>query len=67
MFGVAYAYELSGLPKNNLNLFVYGIALDVLWRQLKLMKSLDDSYYDVLSPLESGIWGGISVILGNLI
>lgn len=42
--------------------FAYGVGLDVLFRQARIMPSLD-SYYSSLGPITTAIWGGIPVVL----
>ena len=66
MFFLAFLYELSGLPLTNEFLFIYGGIWDILFRQLRLMPSLD-GYYEALTPVMSFIWGGLPMLLPNLI
>jgi hypothetical protein len=56
-------YELTKLPITFPYLFIYGGILDILWRQLNLMPSLEHTYYAALNPIESFIWGGIPMIM----
>lgn len=65
MFISAYSFMLSGLKFSYTNLFIFGGILDLLWRYLRLMKSLD-SYYAALDPVTSFIWGGIPMIITKL-
>ena len=67
MYLFAYIFELSGLPKTNVNLFLYGGALDVAFRQLKLMDSLNETYYKNISPINSFVWGGIPFVMVNML
>lgn len=63
MYIVAYLYELTGLPLTIPYLFIFGGIADIVWRQFKLMPSLDQTYYKALTPIESFIWGGIPMVL----
>ena len=51
------------IPLTYFNLFVFGGVLDILWRQLNLMPSLKNTYYEALNPVESFIWGGIPMMM----
>ena len=66
MFALSFLYELTGLPLNNVYLFIYGGIWDLLFRYLRLMPSLD-GYYKSLNHIQSFIWGGIPMILPNLV
>ena len=67
MFICTYLYLILGLPlsppKSLPYLFIYGGLLDVLWRQLNLMPSLEHTYYAALNPVLSFIWGGIPMLM----
>jgi hypothetical protein len=52
-------YKLSGLPVNHLNLFIYGVILDIIFRFGGIMRSLNDTYYKHITLLNSMIWGGL--------
>ena len=67
MFGFSYLYQLSGLPITNTNLFLYGGMLDVIFRNGKISKTLNETYYKNTTPLQSFIFGGIPMVLPNLI
>lgn len=66
MFGFGWLFELSGLEMNNTNLFMYGGLLDIAFRKMRLFPSLD-GYYESLTPLESFTFGGIPMVLPNII
>ena len=66
MFGASYFYELSGFQQSNLNLFMYGGALDVAFRYTRAFPSLD-GYYGSLNPIQSVFWGGLPFIIANSI
>lgn len=65
MFISTYVFMALKLKFSYAILFLYGGILDLLWRYLRLMKSLD-SYYEALDPITSFIWGGIPMILIKL-
>ena len=52
--------------RHALPLFLYGGALDVLFRHMRLFPSLD-GYYRALTPAQSFVWGGIPMVLPLLI
>jgi hypothetical protein len=45
---------------------LYGGLFDVAFRQFRLMPSLDD-YYKALHPVESFVWGGIPLVIANML
>ena len=63
MFLVAYIYDKLGFKKSFINLFIYGGILDILWRNLNLMPTLEHTYYKALGPVVSFIWGGIPMVI----
>ena len=63
MFIATYFYQMTKLPMTLPYLFIYGGILDIIWRQLNLMPSLEHTYYKALNPIESFIWGGIPMIM----
>jgi len=63
MFISTYIYQQLKLPLKPLPLFIYGGILDVLWRQLNLMPSLEHTYYAALNPIQSFFWGGAPMLL----
>ena len=63
MFIATYLYKQMKLPLTIPYLFIYGGILDILWRQLNLMPSLEHTYYDALNPIQSFIWGSIPMLL----
>jgi hypothetical protein len=63
MYGFANLYERLGFDKNNINLFVYGASLDIMFRQFKIMKSLNNTYYKNTTPIQSAVWGGIPFLI----
>lgn len=63
MFISIYVYQLLKLPLTIPYLFIYGGILDILWRQLNLMPSLEHTYYAALTPFQSFIWGGIPMLM----
>lgn len=67
MFLWAWIWELSGLPQNNFLLFLYGGVLDILYRNLNLMPSLEHTYYDAMDPISSFAWGGLPFVFANLL
>jgi len=58
-----YLYQILKLPLTLPYLFLYGGILDILWRQLNLMPSLEHTYYAALTPFQSFIWGGIPMVM----
>lgn len=65
MYFLALIYEFSGLPKTIPYLFIYGGLWDIAFRQFKIMPSLV-GYEKALSPIQTFIWGGISLVIPNL-
>ena len=63
MFIATYVYQQLKLPLTVPYLFIYGGILDILFRQLNLMPSLEHTYYAALNPIMSFIWGGIPMIM----
>jgi len=63
MFIVTYVYQQLKLPLTVPYLFIYGGILDILWRQLNLMPSLEHTYYAALNPIQSFIWGGLPMLM----
>ena len=63
MFLSTYIYEQTGLPLTVPYLFIYGGILDILFRQLNLMPSLEHTYYAALNPIQSFVWGSIPMIM----
>ncbi len=58
-----HLFQELKLPLTLPYLFLYGGVLDILWRQLNLMPSLEHTYYKALNPVESFFWGGIPMSL----
>jgi hypothetical protein len=48
-------FMLTGLPINYVNLSMYGILIDLLFRKFMIFKSLD-GYYTYFNYLMSAIW-----------
>lgn len=63
MFISTHFYQLAKLPITIPYLFIYGGILDILWRQLNLMPSLENTYYKAVNPIQSFIWGGIPMMM----
>ena len=63
MFIATYVYQRLKLPLTIPYLFIYGGILDILWRQLNLMPSLEHTYYAALNPIMSFIWGSIPMMM----
>lgn len=63
MFIATYVYEQLKLPLTPIYLFIYGGILDILFRYLNLMPSLEHTYYSALNPIQSFIWGGIPMLM----
>lgn len=63
MVGFTLLYQLSGLPVSWSNLFLYGVVLDVIFRNVNLMPSLTDTYYKHITPLNSMLWGGLPFVM----
>lgn len=59
-FYMVYLY--SGLPLNYLNLAIYGIILDFIFRKTMVYKTLT-GYYDYLGYFWSAVWGAIPLVL----
>jgi hypothetical protein len=53
---------MTGLPINIATMSLYGAGLDVLFREFRLMPSLD-GYYEALTPLQSMFWGTVPMVL----
>ena len=62
MYVVTIIYEQTKFKINYLNLFIYGIIIDLIMREFNLFPSLDE-YYKVLNYFESAILGGLPMIL----
>ena len=56
----------NGLKLNYINLAIYGIVLDLIFRKFMIFPSLK-GYYTSLNYFESGLWGAIPMILPLLI
>ena len=63
MFILTYIYQLLKLPFKPIPLFLFGAIADVIWRQLNLMPTLKNTYYKILTPIESAFWGGFANLL----
>lgn len=63
LFTAGWLYDYVGLPKTYLYIFIYGCLLDIIYRNLHLMPSLDPTYHAALPPWLSMVWGGISLVL----
>ena len=63
MFILTYIYTKLKLPLKFIPLFIFGGIADIIWRQFNLMKSLENTYYKRLNPLQTFFWGGFSNIL----
>ena len=63
MFLATWIYLKLNLPLKIAPLFIYGGILDIIWRHLNLMPSLENTYYKKLTPFWSFIWGGIPMIM----
>ena len=67
MYGLALLYEQLPFPITNFNLFIYGGIWDIIFRQSKISKTLNNTYYqNIGTPLISFIWGGLPMVLPNL-
>ena len=70
LFGWVYT-QLQALfsvsLNNNYYLFLYGGLLDIIWRKFALFPSLTYTYYKANNPIQSFIWGGIPMMLPNLL
>ena len=55
-----------GIKLNLVNLAVYGVVLDLVFRKLMIFPSLT-GYYRSLNYFESGLWGAIPMILPYLL
>ena len=64
--GFSQLYEISGLPINNYYLFAYGAFLDFLFRNFKLMPSLNNTYYKNIGQINSLFWGGLPFVIANV-
>ena len=60
LFYILFIY--SGLEFNYKNLIIYGIILDLLFRELNIFPSLKE-YYIYLNYFWSAVWGAIPIIL----
>ena len=63
LFTSGWVYERLNLPMTYTSIFLYGCLVDIFYRNLHLMPSLDPTYHAALSPWLSMVWGGISLIL----
>ena len=61
IFYIIYFYILS-YPANWIYLSIYGIILDLIFRETMLFPSLD-GYYKHLNYFWSGVWGAIPMIM----
>ena len=59
-------YNITGLPFTILNMFLYGILLDLVFRLFRIFPSLD-GYYKYLNYFWSALWGAIPMIIPLLI
>lgn len=67
MMSLFYSFFLlSGVKLNFVNLAVYGVLLDFIFRKLMIFKSLE-GYYEYMSYFMSAVWGAIPMILPFLI
>ena len=60
-------YVWIGFEKNIIYLFIYGGILDILFRNLELFSSLNNTYYKNISPINSFIWGGLPFVMTYLL
>ena len=67
MYAVSKVYELSELPLQPVPLFLYGGFLDIIFRQFHLYPSLNKTYYQALTPIQSWFWGGVPLVLPLLL
>lgn len=61
VFYIIY-FLILRLPPNPIYLALYGIILDLLFRELRLFPSLD-GYYESLNYFWSGVWGAIPMVI----
>lgn len=61
LFYIIYIYGLK-LELNIVNLSIYGIVLDFIFRKLRLFPSLD-GYYRHLNYFWSAFWGAVPMII----
>lgn len=66
MYFHGYLIEMSGYELSFINLGIYGILMDILYRDLNLMQSLD-GYYKSMDRINSGIWGVIPFLMATKI
>jgi hypothetical protein len=64
-FYVIY-YYLMRIEFTYINLIIYGIVLDYIFRRLRLFPSLD-GYYEYFNYFWSGVWGAIPMIIPLII
>lgn len=64
MFYVSYL--ATGLPVNYVGFAIYGVVLDLMFRELRLFPSLD-GYYKALNYFWSAFWGAVPMILPLLV
>jgi hypothetical protein len=63
LFTAGWVYEYLQLPMTYIHIFIYGCLVDIIYRNLHLMPSLDPTYHAALPPWLSMLWGGISLVL----
>jgi hypothetical protein len=61
LFYMIYLYVFK-LPPTYLYMIIYGIILDLLFRQFRIFPSLD-GYYEYLNYFWSGFWQAFSMVL----
>lgn len=65
IFYMIYIYVLK-IPLTVLNLAIYGVILDVIFRFFKVFISLD-GYYGYLNIIESAFWGALPMVIPYII
>jgi hypothetical protein len=65
LFYIFYIHILH-FPLNYINLAIYGIVLDFIFRKTMIFKSLKE-YYEALNYFWSAVWGAIPMIIPYLI
>jgi hypothetical protein len=65
LFYIIYIYVLK-FELNIVNLAIYGVVLDLIFRKLRLFPSLD-GYYNHLNYFWSAVWGAIPMVLPYLV
>jgi hypothetical protein len=61
LFYIIYLYLLP-FKINYINLAIYGLILDIIFRKLRLFRSLD-GYYKYLNYFWTGFWGAIPLMM----